>query len=83
MLKVLGGDGGGSLQGITEAIHYAIDWKGAQGEKVRIISMSLGGPQGSEQLHDAIIRAANSGILVVCAAGNTGIQEEQFPGHWC
>ena len=82
ILKVLGGNGSGSLQGIADAIHYAIDWKGAQGEAVRIISMSLGGPEGSQELHDAIIRATNSGILVVCAAGNTGKQELQFPGAY-
>lgn len=82
ILKVLEGNGSGSIQGITSAIYYAIDWQGTAGEKVRVISMSLGGPQGSQELHDAIIRATNSGILVVCAAGNTGRQEEQFPGAY-
>ncbi|WP_371373012.1 S8 family peptidase [Sporomusa aerivorans] len=82
ILKVLEGSGSGSLQGIADAIDYAIDWKGPQGETVRIISMSLGGPQGSQELHDAIIKATNSGILVVCAAGNTGKQEVQFPGAY-
>ncbi len=82
ILKVLEGNGSGSIQGIADAIQYAIDWKGANGEKVRIISMSLGGPQGSQEFHDAIIRAINCGILVVCAAGNTGKQEVQFPGAY-
>lgn len=82
ILKVLEGNGSGSLQGITDAIQYAIDWKGANGEKVRIISMSLGGPQGSQGLHDAILRAIDCGILVVCAAGNSGKQEVQFPGAY-
>lgn len=82
ILKVLEGNGSGSIQGIVNAIQYAIDWKGTNGEKVRIISMSLGGPQGSQEFHDAIIRAINCGILVVCAAGNTGKQEVQFPGAY-
>lgn len=82
ILKVLEGNGSGSIQGIVDAIQYAIDWKGPNGEKVRIISMSLGGPQGSQEFHDAIIRAINCGILVVCAAGNTGKQEVQFPGAY-
>ena len=42
VLKVLAGDGSGSYEQIIEAIHYAVNWRGPNQEKVRIISMSLG-----------------------------------------
>ena len=47
VLKVLAGDGSGSYEQIIEAIHYAVNWRGPNQEKVRIISMSLGGPRCS------------------------------------
>ncbi len=82
ILKVLQGDGGGSYQGIVDAINYAIQWRGPQGEAVRVISMSLGGPEDSPELHDAIKRAIVANIIVVCAAGNTGKEEKQYPGGY-
>lgn len=72
VLKVLKKDGGGTYQGIIDAIDYAIAWRGTKGEKVRVISLSLGGKTDVPQLHDAVIRAVNNNILVVCAAGNEG-----------
>ncbi|WP_432419808.1 S8 family serine peptidase [Bacillus thuringiensis] len=54
VLKVLAGDGSGSYEQIIEAIHYAVNWRGPNQEKVRIISMSLGGPQDVPELHEAI-----------------------------
>ena len=45
VLKVLAGDGSGSYEQIIEAIHYAVNWRGPNKERVRVISMSLGGPQ--------------------------------------
>lgn len=76
ILKVLSGDGSGSYEGIINAIHYAINWRGPNNERVRVISMSLGGSEDVPELHDAIIEAVNKQILVVCAAGNEGDNEE-------
>ncbi|WMJ88159.1 S8 family peptidase [Anaerocolumna sp. MB42-C2] len=72
ILKVLGKSGGGNYQNIIEAINYAIKWRGPKNEKVRIISMSLGGDADVPKLHDAVIKAVNNNILVVCASGNNG-----------
>lgn len=72
VLKVLKRDGSGTYQGIIDAIDYAVAWRGPNGERVRIISMSLGGPSDVQQLHDAVIRAVNNNVPVVCAAGNEG-----------
>lgn len=45
-------------------IYYAIK------QKVDIINLSYGGPEGSEAEFDAIISAAEHGIIVVAASGN-------------
>jgi major intracellular serine protease len=70
--KVLNGDGVGSMQSIAKGIRWASDWKGANGERVRVISMSLGGSSDDATMHDAIKYAVSKGIAVVCAAGNSG-----------
>jgi major intracellular serine protease len=82
ILKVLDSSGSGGYQNLIEAIDYALQWRGPGGQKVRIISMSLGGEADDTSLHDAIVRATRSGVLVVCAAGNTGQVERQFPGGY-
>ncbi|MTH54338.1 S8 family serine peptidase [Bacillus mangrovi] len=87
ILKVLGDDGSGSYEGIIEAIRYASEWKGDSGETVRIISMSLGGPDDVPELHAAIKEAVAKDILVICAAGNEGDSREEtvekaYPGYY-
>ncbi|MFB5661898.1 S8 family peptidase [Alteribacillus sp. HJP-4] len=87
ILKALSGEGYGSYQGIIDAIHYAVDWRGDNGERVRVISMSLGGPNDIPEMHEAIIRAVDNNIVVVCAAGNEGdaneaTEEIAYPGYY-
>ena len=87
ILKVLTGKGSGEYQGIIDAIHFAIDWKGPKEETVSVISMSLGGPEDVEELYAAILRAVGAGIPVVCAAGNEGddihdTDEFAYPGAY-
>lgn len=73
ILKVLTGSGNGQYDWIIDAIHYACDWKGPNGETVSVINMSLGGPQNVPALHEAVKRAVNEkNIPIVCAAGNAG-----------
>ncbi|WP_453996290.1 S8 family peptidase [Bacillus nitroreducens] len=71
-LKALTGDGAGRYEWIINAIRYAIDWRGPNQERVRVISMSLGGPQDVPDMHKAIQEAVNQDISVVVAAGNEG-----------
>lgn len=67
IVKVLSGESGsGAYEWIINGINYAVD------QKVDIISMSLGGPEDVPELHEAITRAVQNGVLVVCAAGNEG-----------
>ncbi|WNB90850.1 S8 family peptidase [Bacillus sp. NEB1478] len=85
--RVLGKDGSGSYQGIIDAIDYAVEWRGENDERVRVISMSLGGPEDVPELHEAIQRAVLEDVLVVCAAGNEGDNKENtdefaYPGAY-
>ncbi|MDP4552465.1 S8 family peptidase [Alkalihalobacillus macyae] len=79
IVKVLNEAGSGSYQSIIEGIRYATDWKGPDGERVNVISMSLGGPSDLPELHEVIKDAINQNISVVCAAGNEGDAREDTP----
>jgi thermitase len=63
-VKVLDDDGNGSDADIIEGIKYATD-HGAQ-----VINMSLGGPETSNAMQDAVNYAISHGVNVVAAAGN-------------
>jgi major intracellular serine protease len=87
ILKALNGAGSGSMEGIIEAVRYAVSWRGLNGERVRVISMSLGGPQDVPELHEAIKEAVAVDVAVVCAAGNEGdgdadTEEFAYPGAY-
>jgi major intracellular serine protease len=72
----LDSEGGGSYYSIIEGIKYATNWKGENGEKVRIINMSLGGSYDDPKLEKAILEACSKGIIVVVASGNEGDANE-------
>ncbi|MFQ3546677.1 S8 family peptidase [Halobacillus rhizosphaerae] len=87
ILKVLAGSGSGKFEWIINAIDYATNWTGPNGEKVRVISMSLGGPTDIPELHEVIQTAVEKDISVVCAAGNEGDGREDtdefaYPGSY-
>ncbi|MCH1959529.1 S8 family peptidase [Romboutsia hominis] len=65
-LKAIEGNGLGKLSWVVNAINYAVE------KKVDIISMSLGMGGSSDKLERAVKEAVKKGILVVCAAGNSG-----------
>ena len=65
-LKVLGHSGMGSNKSVADAVRYATD------AECDIICMSLGSPNPSAELHDAIKAANDAGVIIVCAAGNDG-----------
>jgi len=72
-VKVLDSDGSGLDSTIAEGITYAIQ----QGAK--IINLSLGGPDYSQVLADAIAHANDVGVLVVSAAGNESSTAYSYP----
>jgi serine protease len=75
-LKVLGGDGRGSVAGIANSIRYAAD-NGA-----KVINMSLGGPLPSRVLAKAVEYAHDKGVTVVCAAGNEKKSRVSYPAAY-
>lgn len=81
-IKVLDGMGGCNIKDVTNGVKKAILWRGSNGEKVKIISMSLSftNRDATEvqiaNFHQAIKDAVASEILCVCSAGNTAREEK-------
>lgn len=75
-LKVLSKQGYGSAADIADAIRFAAD------EGAHVINMSLGGGMRSFVMQSAVKYARNKGVVVVCAAGNTGRGKVEFPAAY-
>ena len=86
--KVLNDGGSGAYTWIAEGIRYIADleMEGEVNNYPRIISMSLGGPNSSKVLKDAIDYAIAKGCFIVAAAGNEGYREGinnvNYPGKY-
>lgn len=83
-IKVLNDSGSGSYSWIASGIRYVADLKLSDGTK-KIISMSLGGSQGSTELYDAVKYAISKGVFVIAAAGNSYCNSDEtigFPGNY-
>lgn len=75
-LKVLSKQGYGSAADIADAIRFAAD------EGAHVINMSLGGGMRSFVMQSAVAYARKKGVVVVCAAGNTGRGKVEFPAAY-
>ena len=81
ILKAMDKKGQGDYIGVTNAIRYAT------AQQVDVISMSLGGGTDYDDLHKAIDEAIAQGIIIVCAAANSGdgnplTLEYAFPAYY-
>jgi len=65
-VKVLDMLGSGTDAEVADGIWYAAD------HGAKVISLSLGGPETSSTLQNAVAHAYQAGVTVVCAAGNEG-----------
>lgn len=74
-VKFLGADGSGSTSNAILAIDFAL----AHG--ARILNCSWGGGGLSQLLLEAIQRAQQAGVLVVAAAGNEGVNNDETPSY--
>lgn len=81
----------GLTEWVTSAIRYAIVWRGPNGEKVRVISMSIINESEDDSvrtMHEAIQDAVKQGILVIACAGNASRDcspeddEISYPGYF-
>ncbi|GAB2599584.1 hypothetical protein Aab01nite_76030 [Paractinoplanes abujensis] len=75
-VKVLDSEGSGWDSDVAKGIIWAVQ-KGA-----RILNLSLGSPQSTKVLADAVAYANMNGALVVAAAGNAGNTVKQYPGAY-
>jgi subtilisin family serine protease len=75
-VKVLDSTGQGSDSNVIKGI----DWAVSHGAK--IINLSLGGPDDSPALHQAVTDAVSKGVFVVVAAGNSGSDEPEYPAAY-
>jgi serine protease len=72
-VKVLDDEGNGSFFDVAEGVDFAV----RNGAKV--INLSLGGPDNSTTMQQAVDRAIQAGVTVVAAAGNDGLGRVDFP----
>jgi len=85
-LRVLGVDDTGSDSDIANAILYAAGLTNDSGtfpsKAADIINLSLGGPDYSQTLEDAVNAAAGQGVIVIAAAGNNGTSALFYPAAY-
>ena len=86
ILKTLATNGEGFVNNVIEAIYHAIIWRGPNGEKVNIITMSMGTKGNNPLLHEAIRYAVKQNISIVAASGNDGdgqyTVKHRYPGAY-
>jgi len=75
-VKVLDYSGSGTDSWVASGITWAVD-HGAD-----VINMSLGGPDPSTTLQDAVDYALANGVVVVAAAGNDGVTALNYPAAY-
>ncbi|MEZ4742177.1 MAG: S8 family serine peptidase [Bdellovibrionota bacterium] len=74
-IKFFRASGSGTLDHAISAIEYAIDLN------VKIANNSWSGREYSETLKAAIAKAEDSGMLIVAAAGNNGLDTDLYPRY--
>ena len=75
-VKVLNAAASGSFTAISNGIIWAAD------HDAKVINMSLGGATYSQVQHDAVIYAYNLGVVIICAAGNSGDSTVMYPASF-
>ena len=74
-------DGGGTDEMVSAGIYYVADLAETLDGPV-IISMSLGGPEPTKMIEDAVDYAIDKGVIVVASAGNEGYNGMGWPGAY-
>ncbi|MFA6955005.1 MAG: S8 family serine peptidase [Thermoanaerobaculia bacterium] len=64
----------------ASALIEAIDWAIAHG--IRVLNMSLGGPENSLLEREAFDRAAQNGVLIFASSGNDGKRLTNYPAAY-
>ncbi|MCK5411837.1 MAG: S8 family serine peptidase [Gemmatimonadetes bacterium] len=83
-VRVLDNSGSGTISGVAAGVDYVAAYVEANPSPVdvHVANMSLTGTGHWNSLHDAVVRAADLGILFALAAGNAGTDAEtREPAH--
>jgi subtilisin family serine protease len=72
-VRVLNGDGIGTIFDVAKGIDYAVK------HGAKVINMSFGGRQTSQALNMAIDEANNAGVILIAAGGNDGVNAPYYP----
>jgi subtilisin family serine protease len=75
-LRAFGANGAASISQIVDALHYAVQ------HNAGVINMSFSVSSDSPALRDAIDFAAGSGLILVAAAGNSGLDTKVWPAAY-
>jgi serine protease len=75
-IKVLSGTGSGRMSDVAAGIRYAAD------HGANVINMSLGAPFPDSITRNAIKYARSKGVVIVCAAGNSGSEGVSYPAAY-
>ena len=78
--KALDSTGSGSDADIAACMNDVVAHRDAY--HIRVLSMSVGGPDTSTALSTAVDHAWNAGVLVVAAAGNDGNTSTEYPAGY-
>lgn len=73
-VKVLDGDGSGTLSGVAAGIDYVAK----NADKIEVANMSLGGRLKSDVIDKALDGAVDAGVSFAVAAGNSGADAKDF-----
>jgi serine protease len=84
-LRVLGKNGGTDAD-IAQAVRYAAGLSNSSGtvpaQPAQVINMSLGGPNSTSTLQNAVTAARNAGVVIFAAAGNEATSTPSFPASY-
>jgi subtilisin len=70
----------GSCLAYTSSQISGLNW--AVNQEIRVVSVSIGGTNGSSSYQSAISSAASKGTYMVAAAGNNGSSSMTYPGNY-
>lgn len=75
-VKVLNSSGSGTYSQVIDGIHWAVD------HGAKVINLSLGGPDYSIALEQAVAYAYQQGVVVVAASGNASSSQAYYPAGY-
>ncbi len=75
-VKVLDPKGGGNYSDIIAGIDWCVK------NRMQVVNLSLGAPDGMESLHEAVIKAKEAGLVIVAAAGNDSGGPTDYPAAY-